>query len=695
MNQMGADRGIETPAVLTLSQLDEVVEAIKESGEFCFDVETRGLISRHSDVLQLIDEEWERKKKTLKSTNPEVLAKSRQVIEDRWTKELALDPLRNDVFWIAIAVQGRSWAIPMGHPHGEMLTPAEMGDGSTIPPPVVRKLKKDGSESLAKRKYYVPATFAPPPKQLTAAQVFPALREVFMDESITKINQNIKFDVKSVAKYLGGIPKGLYVDTQLLQHILDENRMSYALQPMLKDNFGGYDPYHKHGKVGKTINSEAFSVACQYCHLDARWTWLLAKRLHKAIVKVPELVNVMHADQAVLPVLAQMEVNGIAVDQLAMKKLGKELLLDLNDNRLEMVNAGAFLGFNPDSTLDKQRLLFGLKRDGGLALKTQKKTPGGQPSTDSDTLLKLQGEHPLIDLIIKHQETKKLLTTYVDGLTPQLHQGRLHPQFHLHRTATGRLSASNPNLQNIPRDGKVRSLFVAEPGESLIVADYSQVELRVMCMFSQDPAMSEIFVKDMYDLHTATAAAVLGIDPTEVTAEDRQINGKMPNFLIGFGGGAKNLADKTGISLEHAEEVIANYEDTFSGIFTWKKALIEEAKKLGYSETLGGRRRRLPDFNSANKYERYRAERQAVNHRVQGTASEICKRALVRASKELPFPKVKMLVQVHDEIVISCPTDEVSTWLPKLEEVMGDGTVMMGIPLQVTGNSAGSWYDAK
>jgi DNA polymerase-1 len=643
----------------------------------------------------MIDEEWEEKKATLKSHNPQVVERSRKAIEDRWTDELAVDTLRNEVFWIGIAVDHMSWAIPMGHLNGEMLLPAEIGDGSTTPPEGYRKILANGNESMAKAKYFVPPVFAPPPSQLTQEQVFEVLGPIFLDETIVKIGHNIKFDCKSIAKYLGGLPKGSYVDTQLLEHIMDENLMKYSLQGIIAHEFDKYDPYHRHGKLGKTINYEPFSLACEYVHLDVRWTWMMYRRLWRKISRVPKLLKATFADQATLPVLAQMEMNGIQVNQRAMKKLGQELELELNQILLDMANEGAPLGFNPDSTVDKRALLFNKKSEGGLGLKPTKKTPGGEPSTDSSVLEKLKGEHPLIGLMLRWQEVKKMKSTYVDGLRPQLNKSRLHPQFHLHRAATGRLSSSNPNLQNIPRDGKVRSLFVAEPSDLLIVADYSQIELRVMCMFSEDPAMSQIFIENQYDLHTATAAAILSKAPEDITPDERQLYGKMPNFLIGYGGTAKLLAEKAGIPLAHAESVIEGYDSTFSQLTAWKKEVAKSAHRLGYSETLGGRRRRLPELQSSNIYDVYRAERQAVNHVVQGTASEICKAAMVKVHKMLPYPSCKMLVQVHDELVISVPAEDAPLWKSELANAMGNGAVIMGIPIEVNADSAGSWYDAK
>lgn len=700
----------QTTAVLTMEQLAECREAILNEGVFCFDVETRGFVDHHPDVLDLIEAEWVEKEASLKTNNASVRQRSRQAIVDRWQDGMGLDTLRNEVFWLGIAVSGQSWAIPMGHPNGVVLVPEERGDGSTVPPPGYRAILKNGQESMAKARYHIPAEFSPPPEQLTQEQVFGALEDVFMSPDIDIVAHNIKFDTKSIAKYYGGdLPKGRWIDTMTLQHALDENLPSFQLMKLCGHNFQNYDPYHKFGKIGDRVQHEPFAIACEYVHLDVRWTWMLYKRLWRYIEN-EGLQGSRDLDIAVLPVLAQMELNGIHVAERQMKKLGQELEQEKNNLLMEML-AHAFVGFNPDANKDKQKLLFNKKRKPkdwddaepwvpGLGLPIKKYTSGGQPSVDRTVLEQLEGQHPMVDLLLRWQNLSKIKSTYIDGLRPQLNHGRLHPQFHLHRTDTGRLSSSNPNLQNIPRDGKVRGLFVAGPGERLIVADYDQIELRVMAMFSGDKNLTDIFVNGTKDIHTATACLVLGRDYGTVedgvlTSEERTLYGKMPNFLMGYGGTAKLLAGKLDIELDEAQEIVDGYRNAYSGMFEWRRKMIDKAHAKGYSVTKGGRRRRLQDLDSPNQYEVYRAERQAVNAIVQGTASEICKEAMIRVTDTLDFPSCKILVQVHDELVISVPEDESSIWLPKLETAMGDGMVIDGIPLRVSGNAAHSWYDAK
>lgn len=688
----GAEYG--PSCVLTLEQLNEVVEVVSQEGSFVFDVETRGNIYRHSGVMNLIDAEWREKEANLKSMNASVRERSRQAIEARWTKELALDPLRNEVFWIGIAVKGRSWAIPMGHTNGEVVVPAIVGDGSTVPPPGYRSILSSGKESKAKARFVVPAVYSEPPEQLDQATVFTALEPLFMDPNIVKIGQNIKFDARSVAKYIGGLPQGRYIDTQVLQHFLNENVPSFALQSMIMNNFR-IDPYARDGKIGAIITDTAFSAALRYVHLDVRWTWLLYKKLWAKIITHPDWLNAVYTDLDLLYVIADMEHTGVRVDTKAMKETGKELDQSLVWLLRDMADY-APPGFNPDSLEHKRQLLFAPRSKGGLGLKTVKETEKGRASVDDATLQALKNKHPVVPLLLSWAETKKLKSTYVDGMTPLLHNGRLHPQFHLHRTATARLSSSGPNLQNIPRDGRMRSMFVAGDDELLVVADYDQIELRVMAMFSQDKELVRIF-NTGEDIHRGTAALILSRSPEDVSDEERTIYGKVPNFLMGYGGGPKRLIDATNgvISLSEAKDIISAYHNAYSGLTSWKNEVIRKAARIGYVETMGRRRRRLSDLNSETFGDKSRAERQAINFIVQGTAAEICKQAMVRVHARLPRDTCRLLVQVHDELMISVPAAEADHYSRVLEKEMGDGTVIDGVPLNVTAHSGKSWYEAK
>lgn len=679
--------------VTTEEELNEIVLTCLQVGAFSFDVETRGNVERHPDVLEHIKREWESHLSTLKATNADILRRSKEAIEDRWKKTLALDPLRNEVFWLGIATKGRSWAIPMGHRHGEMLVPEETGDGTTVPPLGYRKILPSGKESTAKARYHIPAVFGEAPEQLSKSVVFSALLPLFTNKEVIKVGHNVKFDARSIRKYLGGnLPEPPFMDTMVMQHVLNENLREYNLEALIMHNFGSHDAYSRDGKLGKIIDQVGFSKAVNYVHLDARWTWLLYTVLWNQIKNKVDLSNALDQDMSTIHVLMDMEDGGIPVASRQMKKLGKELDAKMRDLLLEM-SQFAPAGFNPDSVKSKRELLFNNKRQGGLGLKSNKKTESGQDSVDDDSLQKLKDKHPIVPLLIEWAETKKLASTYVDGLLPKLIDNRLHPSFHLHRTATGRLSSSNPNLQNIPRDSSVRSLFVAPEGESLLVFDYDQIELRVMCMFSGDARMSEFFIKGI-DIHTGTAATVFKKKIEDITPEERQI-GKGVNFLMGYGGGSKKLALTTGIDEDFARQIIDNYHRQYSGLTSWKQSIINKARATGYVTTMSGRRRRLPDLSNPNDGLRSQAERQAVNAVVQGSAADICKIAMIDTYQAFIDTGARLLVQVHDELLASCPSSKTDEIIPIMMESMGHGRVIQGIPLKVSGHSAQSWSEAK
>lgn len=676
--------------VKTLDEVREAVSIIQQHGAFAFDVETRGNLERHPNLIEVVEQEWKAHLSKLKAPTPEIARKARENIENKYRGELALDPLRNEVFWIALATHGHSWAIPMGHRVGVILVPEEVGDGSTVPPEGYRKVLKNGQESMAKARYYIPAVHAEVPVQLDRSEVLEILKPLFFSE-LVKIGHNVKFDARSIGKYYSEIPEGPFFDTILMQHILDENLMSYSMEQVVLNNYRT-SSHGREGKLGAIIDTVPFDKATRYVHLDARWTWLMYTRMWRQIASNEKLQKAFMLDVEVLRVLMEMENNGILVDSRALKNLGKELDGKLRDIILS-ISEHAFVGFNPDSNPHKQALLFNKKREGGLALKPVKKTAKGAPSVDEESLQKLKGEHPVVPMLLEYSEMQKLKSTYVDGLIPKLNNSRLHPSFHLHRTATGRLSSSNPNLQNIPRSSSVRSLFVAPDGHKLLVADYDQIELRVMAMFSQDKQLIRIF-KNEEDIHAGAAALLYKKPIDEVTSEERQI-GKGVNFLTAYGGGPHKLSNTTGISVEEARHMIDQYYKQFAGLTEWKRQVIESGRKKGYVSTLYGRRRRLPDLNSDDEFTRSRAERQAVNAVVQGSAADLCKEAMVSISGLLRGIDAQLLVQVHDELVVSVNEDIIEGLTPKFIETMGHGRVIDSVPLVVSCDSAYSWAEAK
>jgi DNA polymerase-1 len=677
--------------VHTVEQLTTLVEVVTKAGEFAFDVESRGVLERHDDFLKLFEKECKEHIATLKNPGSAIIASSTETIRSRYLKDLALDPLRNEVFWISIATAGHSWAIPMGHKLGDIIVPEQRGDGTTIPPTGYRKLLENGNESMAKAKYVIPGEYSPAPPQLSRSEVFEALRPIFFSDLI-KVGHNVKFDARSIKKYYGELPPGPYMDTMILQHLEDENVPEFSLKKLIMRNFDGHDAYAKEGKLGSVIDTVPFDKAARYVHLDARWTWLLYTKLKAKLRLSESILPALKQDMEVLRVIMNMEDEGITVKTSALKDLRKDLEIKQRDCLLEITDM-SYAGFNPDSNKDKQQYLFNKKRDGGLGLKPHKKTPKGAPSVDMEALEKLREDHPLVPLLLSYSELQKLKSTYVDGLIPKLNNGKLHPSYNLHRTATGRLSSNDPNLQNIPRDSSIRGLFVPPEGYTMLVADYDQIELRVMAMFSQDPQLLRIF-KNNEDIHAATAAAVFRKDLSEVTSEERQI-GKGVNFLTAYGGGSAKLARTTGIPDEHAEEILNAYYKSFSGLTKWKQVAIALGTKAGYVSTLSGRRRRLPGLNLTRQFDVSRAQRQAINAIIQGSAADICKQAMIDVDAAFSGTNVKMLVQVHDELVVIAPKEEEESAMQTLVSAMGHGRSIMGVTLKVSCHAATSWSEAK
>lgn len=686
----GAQAPFQQEVITNIDDLHVIVSYIQKAGAFVFDVETRGNLERHPDMVSAMEKAWKEHVDGLKNPSPEIQRRAYENFEDKFRGMLALDPLRNDVFWIGLATRGGSWAIPMGHPLGEVIEPEEVGDGSTVPPPGYRKLLKNGQESTAKARYHKPAVYSEAPQQLSRFEVLEALKPLFFGDTI-KIGHNVKFDARSVYKYYDVEPIGPFFDTMLMQHIINENMMSYSLEQLIMGNYGKHNAY-RDGKLGKIITRVPFSKAAKYVHLDVRWTWMLYNRLWGKIKQDTELMKCFYQDSEVLRILMNMENTGINVNQKNMVTLGRELDGKMRDILLALSEYTP-VGFNPDSTKHKQQFLFNKKREGGLSLKPHKLTKGGAPSVDAETLIFLQDKHPAIQLLVEWSETQKLKSTYVDGMLPRLYQSKLHPSFNLHKTTTGRLSSSEPNLQNIPRDSNIRSLFVAPEGNTLLVADYDQIELRVMAMFSQDEQLLNVFTNDI-DIHAGAAALLFKKKVEDVTSEERQI-GKGVNFLTAYGGGAGKLARTTGISFEDAQNMIQEYYRQFNGLTDWKQKVVAQGRRYGYVSTLSGRRRRLPDLLSKDQEARSRAERQAVNAVVQGSAADICKQAMIDIEKVLRNTNAKMLVQVHDELVVSVPDDELDCVIAPFITAMGDGRVISGVPLKVSYHSAANWAEAK
>ena len=392
------------------------------------------------------------------------------------------------------------------------------------------------------------------------------------------------------------------------------------------------------------------------------------------------------------PVLFRMERQGIAIDRQQLEQFGDMLSRRIADCE-ELIFSYADSPFNINSTKQLGELLFEK-----LALPPVKKTKTGY-STNADVLEKLKGSHPIIPAIMDYRMLTKLKSTYADGLIKEIQEdGRIHTTFQNLVTATGRLSSTEPNLQNIPvrtdLGAEIRKMFVPKPGCVLVDADYSQIELRVLAHIADDKAMQRAFCEGE-DIHTATAAQVFGVAPAQVTPLQRR-HAKAVNFGIVYGISEFSLAEDIGVSRYEAKEYIENYLSNYSGVRAYMRQVVADARECGYTQTLYGRRRYIPELKSSNYNVRQSAERIALNTPIQGTAADIIKLAMIRVDEALrqSFPEAKLLLQVHDELIVECP-EALAPQVAALVSTQMQQVAQLKVPLTAEANYGKSWYDAK
>ncbi len=394
----------------------------------------------------------------------------------------------------------------------------------------------------------------------------------------------------------------------------------------------------------------------------------------------------LNFDLPLISILYKMEGLGIKLDTSILKDQSESLQTDIRKLEKSIYEMAGEV-FNISSPKQLAQVLFEK-----LKLNPVKKTKTGY-STDSDVLEKLEDEHPIARLIIEYRELSKLKSTYVDAL-PMLvaPDHRIHTVFHQTVTTTGRLSSSNPNLQNIPirteRGNSIRKAFIAQEGYELISADYSQIELRVLAHVTEDAGLVRAFENDL-DIHAATASEVFGIELQTVTPDQRRI-AKAVNFGLAYGMGPHGLAENLGISRGEASEIIKKYFMKFPGVKKYMSECVEIAKSKGYVETLFGRRRYAPELQSKNAMVRNFGERAVINAPMQGTAADIVKKAMIDIDRSL---QIRMLLQVHDELIFEVPANEVQSTLPLIREKM-ENTVKLRVPLKVNISHGQSWFDA-
>ena len=533
-----------------------------------------------------------------------------------------------------------------------------------------------------------------------AKYILEKLKPLFEDETITWIGQNLKYDFL-VLKWYGVILKGKTFDTMLAHYVIEpEGRRSMDI---LSEQFLGYAPVSIENLIGKkgknqgTMRDVPLDQITEYAAEDADITFQL-KECFEPLLTKREVKRVFEeVENPLMQVLVDMEFEGVKVDEQFLNEYSKVLEADIKISE-ERVFEQAGVRFNLASPKQLGEVLFDILKIDPKA----KKTKTGQYATGEDVLAKLAAKHKIVDDILNFRELSKLKSTYVDALPAIVNPktGRIHTSYAQAVAVTGRLSSTNPNLQNIPirseRGREVRKAFIPrDPSRVLVSADYSQIELRVVAAISGDPNMCDAF-KQGKDIHTATAAKVYGIAEAEVTKEQRY-KAKSVNFGIIYGQGAFGLAENLGISRTEAKEIIDNYKKEFPNIQLYMDQQINKAKEQGFVETLMGRKRWLRDINSSNFTVRGFAERNAINSPIQGSAADMIKLAMIkihRAMKQQHWES-KMILQVHDELVF----DAVESELPALKElILSCMTTAMelpnGVPVEAEIGQGKNWLEA-
>ncbi|WP_193214706.1 DNA polymerase I [Luteolibacter marinus] len=530
-----------------------------------------------------------------------------------------------------------------------------------------------------------------------------------------KVGHNLKYDL-SVLHHHGIEVAGPFFDTMLahaLVHPDQRHTMDYLSETML-----GYTPIKladiaNAAKPEPAAQDDLFSLAetkkaskdldiaaipletlAEYAAEDADVTWQLAEKLRPLLEGQEHVFRDIECP--LLPVLVRMEMEGIAVDPGALVEIGSQLQQRI-DELSTSIAAHAGRPFNLNSPKQLGEILF---TELNLVEKA-KKTKTGQFKTDEQTLSTLAGKHPIIDEILEYREATKLKGTYLDALPGHIvaETGRIHTQFHQLVAATGRLASTDPNLQNIPVRSKlgrqIRKAFVPRDGFTLLSADYSQIELRVMAALAGDASMIEAF-RENRDIHTATAAKVWGVAESEVTREQRS-GAKMVNFGIIYGISAFGLSQRLGIPRGEAAEIIDNYFAQYPAIKEFMDRTIAAARESGHVETLTGRRRYFPDLTSGNQAIRGNAERAAINTPIQGSAADMIKLAMIRIDallREKPY-RSRMLLQVHDELVFDLHADEREQLVPVILHAMETALPLPGdVPILVEHGTGANWLAA-
>ncbi len=546
---------------------------------------------------------------------------------------------------------------------------------------------------------YVPVAhdYLDAPKQISCDRALGLLKDLLEDEKAQKIGQNLKYDRGILANY--GIElRGIVFDTMLESYTLDSvagrHDMDSLSDRWLKHKTITFEEIAGKGKNQLTFNQIDLEQAGRYAAEDADVTLQLHLKMWPELQKNAGPLNIFqNIEIPLVPVLSRVERNGVNIDPAVLHKHSGEIALRLAELE-KKAHEIAGEPFNLASTKQLQTILF--EKQG---IKPLKKTPGGAPSTSEEVLEELALDYPLPKVILEHRGLSKLKSTYTDKLPLMINPktGRVHTSYHQAVTATGRLSSTDPNLQNIPvrndEGRRIRQAFIAPKDYVIVSADYSQIELRIMAHLSRDKGLLSAFAEGK-DIHRATAAEVFGL-PLESVSNEQRRSAKAINFGLIYGMSAFGLSRQLNIPRKESQKYMDLYFERYPGVLDYMERTRAQAKEQGYVETLEGRRLYLPDIKSSNAARRAGAERAAINAPMQGTAADIIKRAMIAVDAWLQTekPRVKMIMQVHDELVFEVHKDDVDAVSQKIHELMESST-KLDVPLLVEVGSGQNWDQA-
>jgi DNA polymerase-1 len=535
-------------------------------------------------------------------------------------------------------------------------------------------------------------------KQLPFDFVLEKLRPVLEDASIQKYMHNAKYDMLLLLLSSPSITvRGLAFDTMLGAYLTDPGRRGLGLKDQVFQRLG-----HVMTPISQLIGTGSKAItmaqvpirqAAEYAGADADMTLRLIEPIMEELRRHSLLDLLNNVELPLLPVLMQMEIDGVALDGDFLRNLNEQLADQISVLEREIYDSVGHR-FNINSTKQLGDILFG-----ELKLPSGKKTKTGF-SVSADVIESLRGQHPIVDYLLEYRQFTKLKSTYVDGLLAQMDPitGRVHTSFSQTTASSGRLSSSNPNLQNIPVRTEVgrqiRRAFIADPSYVLLTADYSQFELRILAHITHEPRLVEAFSKDE-DIHTITAASLFEVPVSEVTKDQRRL-AKTVVYAVLYGQSAFGLANITGMTNLQASEFIKRYHETFPHVKEYVYSTLNQARKQGYVNTLYGRKRFFPDMHGLSHNERQALEREAINMPIQGGNADLIKIAMIRiqhAIEEMRL-KTRMILQVHDELVFEVPVEELER-TRKLVKSLMEGVVKLDVPIKVEMKVGKNWYEAE